>query len=103
MRFLVKAVMPVEAGNKAIKAGMLGTKLQSILAELKPEATYFLEEDGQRTCLMVVDMKEASQIPSIAEPFFLGLNAQVRFHPVMTPEDLNKAGLEGLAKKWGAD
>ncbi len=28
------------------------------------------------------------------------MNAQVRFHPVMTPEDLNKAGLEGLAKKW---
>ena len=25
MRFLVKATMPVEAGNRAIKAGMLGT------------------------------------------------------------------------------
>ena len=103
MRFLVKVTMPVDAGNKAIKAGTLSTKLQSILAELKPEATYFMEEDGHRTAILVMDLKEASQIPSVAEPFFLGMNAQVRFHPVMTPEDLGRAGLDELANKWGAD
>jgi hypothetical protein len=103
MRFLVKATIPVEAGNKAIRAGMLSTKMESVLAQLKPEATYFLEEDGHRTAILILEMKDASQIPSIAEPFFLSMNAEVRFHPVMTPEDLGRAGLDELGKKWGGD
>jgi hypothetical protein len=38
MRFLVKVNMPVEAGNRLAKAGKLGTTIQSILSDLKPEA-----------------------------------------------------------------
>ena len=40
MRFLVKVKIPVEAGNEAAKAGNLGTTIQAILADLKPEAVY---------------------------------------------------------------
>jgi hypothetical protein len=36
-----------------------------------------------------------------AEPFFLQFNADVVFHPAMTPEDLKRGGLEALGKKWG--
>ena len=49
MRFLVKVNIPVEAGNGAAKAGKLGTTIQSILADLKPEAVYFTDDNGQRT------------------------------------------------------
>jgi hypothetical protein len=49
MRFLVKVNIPVEAGNAAAKAGKLGTTIQSILSDLKPEAAYFTDEKGQRT------------------------------------------------------
>ena len=38
MRFLVKVNIPVEAGNEAARAGKLGTTIQSILGDLKPEA-----------------------------------------------------------------
>lgn len=100
MRFLIKASMPLHETNRAIKDGMLSKKIQSILAELKPEAAYFMEENGRRTAILVVDIQNASQIPSVAEPFFLGLNAEVRFHAVMTPEDLGKSGLDNLAQKW---
>lgn len=41
MRFLVKVNIPVEAGNQAARAGKLGASIQSILADLKPEAVYF--------------------------------------------------------------
>jgi len=37
-------------------------------------------------------MDDASQIPSIAEPFFLGLNASIEITPAMIPADLQKAG-----------
>ena len=101
MRFLVKATIPIEAGNQAIKEGTFSTAVQAVMEALKPEAAYFFEENGHRTALLVVDMQEVSQIPRIAEPFFLRMNAEVRFHPVMTAEDLAKAGLEELVKQWG--
>ncbi len=48
-----------------------------ILAAIKPEATYFTEIEGQRTALLIVNLETASQIPSIAEPFFLNFNGRV--------------------------
>ena len=102
MRFLVKVNIPVEAGNKMAKAGKLGSTMQSILADLKPEATYFIEENGKRTPILICQMNDASQIPSIAEPFFQAFNASVEIHPAMLPEDLAKAGItiESVAKKY---
>ncbi len=36
-------------------------------------------------------MRDASQIPAIAEPWFLAFNASIEIHPVMVPDDLAKA------------
>jgi hypothetical protein len=49
----------------------------------------------------VIDVKDASEIPKYAEPFFLNFDSAVEFHPVMLPQDLGRAGLEELGKKWG--
>jgi hypothetical protein len=76
MRFLVKVNIPVEAGNGAAKAGKLGTTIQAILADLKPEAVYFTDDHGQRTAFLFLEMQDASQIPAIAEPWFLAFNAR---------------------------
>lgn len=102
MRFLLKVNMPVEAGNAAAKAGKLGETIQAILADLKPEAAYFTAEKGQRTGFFFLEMQDASQIPAIAEPWFLAFNASIEIHPVMVPEDLMKAGpaIEKAVKKF---
>jgi hypothetical protein len=103
MRFLLKAEWPVEAGNAAIKDGSLSKTVESILADLKPEAAYFLASNGKRTALLVVDMKDASQIPALAEPWFLAFNASLEIVPVMVPDDLKKAGpaIKQAVKKYG--
>ncbi len=103
MRFLVKVSMPVEAGNAAAKAGKLGATIQSILADLKPEAVYFTDDNGRRTAFIFIEMQNASQIPAIAEPWFLAFNASIEFHPVMVPDDLAKAGsaIEAAVNKYG--
>ena len=49
MRFLVKVNIPVDSGNAAARAGKLGETIQSILRDLKPEAVYFTDNNGQRT------------------------------------------------------
>ena len=102
MRFLIKVSIPVEAGNAAAKAGKLGATIQSILADLKPEAVYFTDDNGQRTGFLFIQMQDASQIPAIAEPWFLAFNAGVEIHPVMVPDDLAKAGssIEAAVKKY---
>jgi hypothetical protein len=94
----------VETGNAAVKDGTLGSTIEGILADLKPEAVYFLADDnGNRSGSIVFDMKDTSQIPAIAEPWFLAFNAKVSLRPVMTPQDLAKAGpsIGKAAKKYG--
>ena len=98
----MKVSMPVEAANAAARNGSLGSTIQSILADLKPEAAYFTDWDGKRTGFLFFDMQDASQIPAIAEPWFLSFNAAIEIHPVMTPADLGKAGpgIEAAVKKY---
>ena len=93
MRMLMKVSIPVDAGNAAAKAGTLGSTIEKLLADLKPESAYFLaDDDGQRSGLIVFDMQDTSQIPAVAEPWFLAFNARLWFQPVMNPQDLAKAG-----------
>jgi hypothetical protein len=102
MRFLIQVRIPVEAGNAAARAGKLGPTIQSILADLKPEAVYFTDDNGQRTALLFIEMQDASQIPAMVEPWFLAFNASVAIHPVMMLDDLAKAGssIEAAVKKY---
>ncbi len=98
MRTLLKISVPVTSGNKAITDGSLPRIVQSTLESLKPEAAYFFPEHGKRTAIMVFDLKDPTQVPSISEPLFMGLDAEVELTPVMSAQDL-QAGLAQLARK----
>lgn len=71
-----------------------------IMDDLKPEFMYFTELDGNRGAVMVLDVADASEIPSIAEPWFLLFEALCEFKIAMSPDDLMKANLSELGKKW---
>jgi hypothetical protein len=99
MRMMLKVTIPVEAGNKAIKDGTLPKTLQATMQQLKPEAAYFFPENGVRTALYFFNLQDVSQIPVIAEPLFMGMNAALTMIPVMNAEDLQK-GLTEAAKNF---
>jgi hypothetical protein len=100
MRMLLHVKLPHEQFNAAVRDGTVGSKLNRILEETKPEAVYFTEYGGRRGANMIVDVADPSKIPTFAEPWFLTFNADVEIHAVMTPDDLKKAGLDALGKKW---
>ena len=96
---LLKVQMEVEAANRAIRDGSWATTMERVMSQLQPEAAYFTALDGKRTGLIVFDLESPSQIPVIAEPFFMAVNASLEFVPVMTMEDV-QTGLQEAAKAF---
>jgi hypothetical protein len=104
MKYIMKVRFPSgKDGNDLLGDPHFGKKMQDLLAEVKAEAAYFTTIRGNRGAYVIVNMDDASQIPAIAEPFFIWLKAEIDFLPIMTPEDLGKAGpaIEAAFKKWG--
>src|ERR1700754_1394359 len=90
MRMMMKVQMDTEAANQAIADASLPQLMEKAMERLQPEAAYFGPEDGVRTAFIVFDLQDPSQLPSISEPFFSALKANVRMFPVMNREDLEK-------------
>jgi hypothetical protein len=91
VRFLVRAQIPTEAGNKMVKDPKFMQNLEDYMKKVKPEASYFFEAGGDRTFAFIVNIDSVDMIPSVAEPLFQDIGAKVEFHPVMVFEDLKKA------------
>lgn len=104
MRILLKVKFAMDKANELINDGTMGQKLQQIMADIKPEAAYFTLVDGHRGVHIVVNMKESSEMPRYAEPFFLTFGATIEAQPCFTAEDLAKAGpdMEASVRKYGS-
>lgn len=100
MRMIMNVRIPHEPFNTLTKESKSGEILQSIIQELKPEFIFFTEQGGTRGAIAIIDVNDPSEIPSFSEPFFLNFNADCEFRVAMSPEDLGRAGLEDLGKKW---
>ena len=94
VRFILRAQIPTEAGNKMVKDPNFIKNVEDYMKKSKAETAYFFEAHGNRTIVFIVDMQSADQIPALAEPLFQEWGANVEFHPVMTLEDLKK-GIPG--------
>jgi hypothetical protein len=100
MRMLLNVRIPHEPFNTLVRDGSVGDVIARILEAVKPEAVYFTEQSGGRGAVVIVDLDDPSQIPALAEPWFLMLNADCEFRVVMLPDDLRNAGLAQLGAKW---
>lgn len=100
MRMLMHVDLPPEPFNSAVRDGTAGEKVQRILEAIQPEAAYFSEQDGKRAGTLVVNVENPSDVPSLAEPWFLIFEASVQFRVCMTPEDLGQADLDEIGAAW---
>jgi hypothetical protein len=100
MKMLLDITLPHQPFNAAVKDGTAGSKLNRILEATKPDAVYFTEQNGQRGAVLVVDLPDASKLPALVEPWMLTFQADIKLRLVMMPEELKRAGLDELGKKW---
>jgi len=91
MRFIIRAQLPTEAGNKMMQNTNGMQELEAYIRNIKAESAYFFEAGGERTMVFIVNMERTDQMAVFAEPLFM-MGAKVEFHPVMLLEDLKKAG-----------
>jgi hypothetical protein len=92
MRFLIRARFPAESGNKMLHDPDFLTKLEEYINKLKPEESYFMPSEGQRTMAYIVNVERNEQLPSTVEQLFQW-GANVDVIPVMNFDDL-KRGLQ---------
>ena len=100
MRIIMDVELPHEPFNTYVREGSVAAKMQKIMGAIRPEAAYFCARGGKRGGTLVVNMNSPSELPSLAEPWFLTFNANVQFHPAMTLEDLGAANLDAIGKQW---
>ncbi|MDI2029358.1 hypothetical protein QFW96_12085 [Saccharopolyspora sp. TS4A08] len=92
---LIRIRPDLRTANSAIADGSMQKALQRAHEQLKPEASYFLPQDGKRTALFICDLQDESQLVGMLDQFFTHLEAQVDVYPVMTFDDL-RAGFAQL-------
>ena len=96
MRMMMRARIPVEAGNVGLSEGTLPATLQQVMKLVEPEAVYVGTDGGVRSVMIFFDLNDASDIPAVTEPFMQNVNASVELLPVMNQDDL-RAGMAKLA------
>jgi hypothetical protein len=100
MRMLMNITMPHEPFNTAVRNGTVGQIMRKIFGAINPEAVFFTEQNGKRGAVVIVNVNKASDIPALAEPWFLNFHADCELRIAMTPEDLQLSGIDEIGKKW---
>jgi len=100
MRMMMLVQFPIEPFNTAVRKGTVAATMKKILDAVRPEHVWFSERDGKRGGVMIVNVDSPSDVPRLAEQWFLAFNAQLEFRIAMTPEDLGRANLDAIGKEW---
>lgn len=100
MRMIMRVEFPLEPFNALVRHGAIEATMQKLVEATAPEAVYFTEVNGHRGGIMIVDLASSADVPRLAEPWFLALNAEVHFQIAMTPEDLGRSHLSTIGAQW---
>ena len=63
MRMMLKVSIPVEAGNRGVREGIVPKTVMEFVEKMKPEACYFTPMNGNRTALFFFDLSDPTMIP----------------------------------------
>jgi len=100
---MMKVLLDTPKANEMARNGEMGPTLKAILDDAKPEAAYFVAEEGRRSAVIILNFDSPSDVPRYAEPWFLAFDATVTIQPAMTPDDIQAAagGMEAAVHRFG--
>ncbi len=101
MRVFLRVQIPSNVGHDPLRDGSLPQVMTKFLETYRPEAAFFITDNGERCAHFYFDLKDVSLMPSLAEPFFTRLGAKVTYCPAMNAEDLKK-GIEAVLGRASA-
>lgn len=81
MRFLVKARLPLDTRKPLSGQMSLRQAMSEVLDATRVEALFFGEEEGKHCVFLVVNAKDAHQMPALTGPLRRILNAEVEYMP----------------------
>ena len=93
-------LFPVERFNELARQGTAGQKLAAILEATKPESIYFTGNQSGRGAVAVYDLADGSQVPAVGEPWFLTFDAHIEYSLAISGEEMQKANLDDVIKRW---
>jgi hypothetical protein len=97
MKFIVEVSFPHEPFNTYVREGTAGEKIGEVLQAIAPETVYFTDKGVGRGALMILDLDNASAVPSVTEPLMLTFDATVHYSIAISPEEIAAAGLDRYA------
>jgi hypothetical protein len=77
---LLAAHIPISLSSDSGETNV-GQKIGMILEETKPENIYFTGNRYGRGAIAVFDLQDSSDLPRVAEPWFLIFNAEIEYGP----------------------
>jgi hypothetical protein len=86
VRFMAKVTIPSEKWEEAHRNGTLQSTIDSALQRLRPEASYFLDVEGARECIVVFNL----DVPAMLKPLFPNLDASFEGRPVATGAEMQQ-------------
>lgn len=101
MKILFRITFPVQRFNELARNGTVGQKLAAIVEATKPESIYFTGSQSGRGAVAVYDFADGSQVPGVAEPWFLTFDAQIEYSVAISGQEMAKGNLDEIVKQWG--
>lgn len=100
MKLLFNITFPVEKFNHVAREGVAGHKLAAILEATKPEAVYFTGNHTGRGATAIYEVTDGAAIPALAEPWFMTFDAKIEYSIAINAQEMSKANLDAVVKKW---
>jgi len=100
MKVLFTITFPVARFNELARQGTAGQKIGAVVEATKPESIYFTGNRSGRGAVAVYDCADGSQVPAIAEPWFLTFDAHIEYSVAISGQEMQKANLGDVIKRW---
>jgi hypothetical protein len=93
MRMMMKVTIPVEAGDRGSKEGILPKTVTELGDRNKPKVYSFTPTGGKQTTFFFFDLADLTILPIAAKPFFENPNAEIVVSSAINLDQM-RAGVE---------